>query len=290
MSMLYEQALLAYVRNFPGTIGKYRLVDNFRSKSAGKSDSVRRAKLIYGDFQVNCDIRYKLQRQFYFFGTYFLERDILARWQEMAKNAKVICDVGANLGIYSLAAAAANSNAVVHAFEPTSEIVQQLRSTLELNKLDQKIHVHQVAVGQQAGKAYLNHFGLESHGNEGMNFVSEDQRASQTTVVDVMSLDDFCSTHAIETIDLMKIDVQGNEPAVLRGASRLIKSGNVKSIFLELNWDDSPDASCPAKEAISLLAAADYHFSDARHELNPRPAGKWLHGISDVIVVSPRVE
>ena len=66
-----------------------------------------------------CDLGEMLQRQFYFFGTYFLEEDILRCWEAAAKGAKVVLDVGANAGIYSLAALAAQPDVTVYAFEPT---------------------------------------------------------------------------------------------------------------------------------------------------------------------------
>ena len=60
------------------------------------------------------DLNEMLQRQFYFFGTYFLEEDILSCWETAAKGAKVIFDVDANSGIYSLAALGIQLDAIVH--------------------------------------------------------------------------------------------------------------------------------------------------------------------------------
>src|SRR5262249_58041931 len=88
---------------------------------------VRMAHLRYGGLKMPCDLTEMLQRQFYFFGTYFLEEKILNCWTKAAKEAEVIFDVGANFGIYSLAALASQPNAVVHAFEATPEIAGRLR-------------------------------------------------------------------------------------------------------------------------------------------------------------------
>ena len=98
-----------------------------------------------------------LQRQFYFFGTYFLEEQILDCWTKAARGAEVIFDVGANSGIYSLAALASQPNAVVHAFEPTPEIAGRLRQTGQLNHLSNLI-VHEVAVMSHSGRAILRRF------------------------------------------------------------------------------------------------------------------------------------
>ena len=69
------------------------------------------ATLKHGGFKMSCDLSEMLQRQFYFFGTYFLEEDILSCWETAAKGAKVVLDVGANAGIYSLAALAVQPDA-----------------------------------------------------------------------------------------------------------------------------------------------------------------------------------
>jgi tRNA1(Val) A37 N6-methylase TrmN6 len=60
-----------------------------------------------------------------------LEEQLLDCWTRAAKDAQVIFDVGANSGIYSLAALASQPNAVVHAFEPTPEIATRLRRSDE---------------------------------------------------------------------------------------------------------------------------------------------------------------
>jgi FkbM family methyltransferase len=68
------------------------------------------------------------------------------------KIAEVIFDVGANSGIYSLAALSSQPNAVVHAFEPTLEIAGRLRQTAQPNHLDNLI-VHELAVMSHSGQA-----------------------------------------------------------------------------------------------------------------------------------------
>src|SRR5258708_20647428 len=103
---VFENILKMYARRFPIRRGKLRVIDwVWRTALAGQCTQ-RVATLTHGGFQMPCDLGEMLQRQFYFFGTYFLEKDILGCWETMAKGAKVVLDVGANAGIYSLAALA----------------------------------------------------------------------------------------------------------------------------------------------------------------------------------------
>ena len=276
-----EKLLLAYARWFPMKLGKYRIVERFGR--GGKDDFVRRAQLKYGGYSMDCDLRKMLQRQFYYFGTYFLEERVISHWTEYAKNAGIVFDIGANAGIYSLAAAGSNSRAAVHAFEPTPEIVAHLDKTVKQNGLVDRLHVHSCAVARETGTAHLNFFSGEHDDNEGMNFVTHEGRNSKSIAVPTVSLDDFCAQREIATIDLVKIDVQGNEPDVLAGASELIRRRALRTIFFELNWNHEDPANCPASQAVKILGEAGYQFADPNGRMKFQAAGPWLHSLSDVV-------
>jgi FkbM family methyltransferase len=240
------------------------------------------ATLKHGGFKMSCDISEMLQRQFYFFGTYFLEEDVLRCWSTASNGAKVVLDVGANAGIYSLAAIAVQPDVVVHAFEPSPEIAARLRATAELNGLE-SLHVHEVAVLSEGGHATLNRFRGELGNNEGMNFVTREIGNSDAERVKAVSLDQFCRDHCIDHVDLLKLDVQGHEYSVLKGAQLLIRAGRVGTIFMELNWARSAATPCAATESIRFLAHSGYLFSKPGKRLNWEKAGDWLRGVSDIV-------
>jgi FkbM family methyltransferase len=190
--------------------------------------------------------------------------------------------VGANAGIYSLAALAIQPEAIVHAFEPTQEITARLRATAKLNGLDH-LHVHEAAVLNQNGQATLKRFRGELGTNEGMNFISRDLGDSGTELVQTVSVDQFCQDHSISYIDLLKLDIQGQENSALEGAERLIRAGHIGMIFLELNWAKSTGAICAATESIRLLEDRGYRFSRPGKRLNWQKAGDWVRTLSDVV-------
>lgn len=281
MKSLIEILLLAYVRKFPLRFGKYRMVEWFGHRI--RTNSMRVAQLKYGGYQMECDLRKMLQRQFYFFGTYFLEERILNRWTELARNATIIFDIGANAGIYSFAAAASNSEASIHAFEPTQEIAARFKNTVGRNHLGRSIQIHPIAVAQDTGTAYLNFLSGDNHDNEGMNFVTPDGMQSESVAIPTVSLDDFCEKHGISVVDLVKIDVQGNEPDVLEGAEGLIQRKALRTIFFELNWNHHDLSHCPATRAVKILGDAGYLFADPNQRMQFREAGVWLHQLSDIV-------
>jgi FkbM family methyltransferase len=247
----------------------------------------RLTTLKYGGFKMSCDLSEMIQRQFYYFGTYFMEEENIRCWQSVAKRATTIFDIGANAGIYSLAALAAQPQASVHAFEPTPEIAKRLRETAILNALDH-LYVHQVAVSIQNGNAVLRRFRGEMGTNEGMNFISQAPLDGDDEKVQTVCLDQFCRDHSIDTIDLLKIDIQGHEYAALKGAEELIRAGRVKTIFMELNWSQRSQGHCPATQSVQFLQNSGYTFSKPGRRLNCEPAGDWLRAMNDVVATISR--
>src|ERR1019366_7549700 len=215
-----ESFLVWYARRFPIRRGKLRVIDSFWRAAVGNRDTLRLADLVHGGLKMRCDVSEMLQRQFYFFGTYFLAEDHLRCWATAAKGAKVVFDVGANAGIYSLAALAIQPDATVHAFEPTPEIAVRLRETAKLNGLD-RLYVHEVAVSSENGSATLKRCRGELGTNEGMNFIAPDLDDSGGERVQTVCLDQFCQHHAIDHVARLKLDIQGHEAFGLKGGGKL---------------------------------------------------------------------
>ena len=67
--------------------------------------------------------------------------------------------------------------------------------------------------------------------------------------VPVRRLDDCLADWGVETIDLMKLDVEGHEPFVLRGAGEALSSGRIRAVLCEFN-DFCPKDSTPTMAPI----------------------------------------
>src|ERR1700688_1778980 len=97
-SSVFENVLVMYARRFPIRRGKLRVIDCLWQTALSGRCTRRVATLKHGGFKMSCDLSEMLQRQFYFFGTYFLEQSILECWENAARTANVVFDVGANAG------------------------------------------------------------------------------------------------------------------------------------------------------------------------------------------------
>ena len=175
--------------------------------------------------------------------------DLFAR---VLRPGDLVVDVGANLGYFSLMAAAMGCRVI--AFEPMERNVARFLASIARNRA--AITLYQNAVAHQAGRvvALRPTHAATNYGN-GQIITAGAEDATTTTV----RLDDVGITG---TIDLLKIDVEGFELSVLDGARRLLCAGAIRRVVLE--WSDATRANpeCPAREGLRRLVAVGYTLSD----------------------------
>jgi FkbM family methyltransferase len=133
------------------------------------------------------------------------------------KNCKVFVDVGANIGGYSIRAA---KYCKVYAIEPLPRNYKILKINEKLNKV--KIISFNIATGKERGKIKLYY----TQGNWGLPSVKYKQ--NYFIEVEMKPLDEIINE---ESIDLIKIDVEGAEDLVLEGARNCLK--RTKMIIIE---------------------------------------------------------
>jgi FkbM family methyltransferase len=138
----------------------------------------------------------------------------------------VTLDIGANIGITALIAREASPNGEVHAFEPSKEIFGYLERNVRHNDVTGVTLVNS-AVGATDGQvtfhtdAYQAGSHIVSDSHVAYDHVSRDQEP-----VTLVSLDSYCRAHSFGHIDLIKIDVEGFELDVLRGARDICRNFN----------------------------------------------------------------
>jgi FkbM family methyltransferase len=127
-------------------------------------------------------------------------------------------DIGANYGVYTLSMAALVGPAgSIHAFEPDPATAALLRASLEENGFAQ-VKVIERAVADKIGRG---HFRIE--GNSELNrLVDADESTGTDTGVEITTLDHCRKEFGWDAIDFIKIDAEGQEPQVVRGAARLL--------------------------------------------------------------------
>jgi FkbM family methyltransferase len=177
---------------------------------------------------------------------------------EFVKPGAVIWDVGANLGLFSFAAAGlAGPTGKVFAIEPDTYLVGLLRRSARLNQNENRIApvtVIPCAVAESlaletfhiAKRARASNF-LSGHGGSQTGGARENQHVLAITL-------DWLATQ-IPIPNLIKIDVEGADLRVLRGASQLLRAEKPDLIF--------EASGATATEAATFLSELGYTLFDA---------------------------
>jgi len=144
------------------------------------------------------------------------------------KEADCAFDVGANVGMYTLWISRFIKNGKIVCFEPDPTNYNRCRRQIEINKLD-IITLERAALGANKGEMRF------SQGKDEQNHLIQCEKDKESDItVSVMKLDDYCCQNEIKEIDYLKLDVEGAELLVLRGALEFLSQKRIKVIQFEL--------------------------------------------------------
>jgi len=150
-------------------------------------------------------------------------------WKALAKNSGTIVDVGANTGVFSLIAASVNPAAKIFCFEPVPFIYDMLQNNIQLNAFSNITPLCKAASDksgmakiQTLDSGNLYESSLDSGHMEHMTHLKKDLKVIFKEI-ETVRLDDFITNNNIRAIDLMKIDVESHEPAVIEGMGALLE-------------------------------------------------------------------
>ncbi len=193
------------------------------------------------------------------------EPDVTGFILSILRPGDTFIDIGANVGWFTvLAARAVGASGSVHAFEPREDLSARLTASAEANGFADRCTVHACALGAEPGEMMLA--AVPSEKNPGHSFlVSGDlpEGAAPIGRVPVRCLDSFTFQQPIR---LIKLDVEGAEGLVLRGAGALLRRDHpiiVSEIFPR--WLRDVSGQEP-EDYLNLLKDAGYrifHLHDA---------------------------
>ena len=160
-------------------------------------------------------------------------------------------DVGAYIGLYTVAAGSRlHSSGRVVAFEPDSHNFSLLQEHVRLNGLEGQVELRQAAISDKDERACF----VSNGSTEGRLVLSASE---DTTTIDVVTLD---RAFAGERIDVLKVDVEGYEEMVLRGARNLLRSRVLRprAVFVEVHPYAWPSVGTTSDSLLGLLGEAGY--------------------------------
>lgn len=178
--------------------------------------------------------------------------------QKYINNRPIFFDIGANVGNYSKLLATKFPNSSLNLFEPHPKNFKKLRT----KKFTEKTWLNNFAVSEELGNIeifdYKNNDG-SSHASVYKEVIEDIHKAEAVShTVDKITLDKYIFEKSITEIDLLKIDVEGHELQVLKGASNAINNGHIKIVHFEFN-EMNVESGTFLKDIIEILDQFNFY-------------------------------
>jgi len=264
MSQGYQISLKTTFLNFFRRIFKFSVFENLLAYLNTTSLSILAGKLIPPPYlyqkgslrEVSRNgINFKLDLcdtvDHYIFFNYFDHS--LERFFDEAKTANVILDIGANIGWTALRFASKNPKATIIAFEPHPITFKRAQNNFGRNNFS-NITCLNIGLGERAST--LKIYELMDN-NSGMNRIVLEELDRPFKEVKIERLDDVLENRNIHHVDMIKMDVEGFEGFVLKGASKILTNSNAK-ILMETDDAFLKNNGNSARELIDILKGYGY--------------------------------
>jgi FkbM family methyltransferase len=179
--------------------------------------------------------------------------------ERFLKPGMVVLDIGAHHGYYSLLASLrVGPLGRVIAFEPSPRERRRLMQHLRLNGCT-NVQVEGIALGETEGREKLY---VVSGKETGCNSLRppEVRQSTHATDVQVARLDDYLGQHNLPRVDFVKMDVEGGELAVLKGATEFLERQPRPVIFCEVQDMRTKPWGYPAGEIVDFLRGKGFRW------------------------------
>jgi FkbM family methyltransferase len=187
--------------------------------------SVTRVTTTVGDI-FDADLSSTLEWQLWAFGCY--EKHFAELFGYLVRPGDRCVDVGANVGVHTVRLARlVGADGEVIAIEPDPDLVQRTNRNLALNGVA-NVRVISAAASERAGQMRLFRPSPTDTNRATASVLHHAHLTGSTTTVPVVTVDDVC---AGEAVSLIKIDVEGHEAAVVRGAADTIARSAPSVVF-----------------------------------------------------------
>lgn len=185
------------------------------------------------------------------------EGKIKQAFLDLIQDGDIVIDVGANIGEYSLIAAQkVKQNGQVISIEPLKETVQTLKNNFQLNNFSNFEIINKV-IGNETKKVNLykqldgGTMGFVDSSLTGRNF-------NKAGEVEMTTIDEILLTRNLENVKVMKIDIEGYEFELLKGAKESLKNKKIKNLIIEVHVNYLKEKGISEKQFYDYLREQGY--------------------------------
>lgn len=194
----------------------------------------------------------------YFLGEY--ESAISNIFRKIIKPGDICLDIGANIGWYTtLFQKLVGADGEVHAFEPVPQIFARLERNLKLNSPPNNVTLNNLALGNEEKDVEMHVFADQPDGHSSISTFGHSDFEVFTSKM--TTLDSYLSSHKIDNIHLVKMDVEGAELMALQGASKIFQQDRLPIFEIEMALATTQGFGYLPNDLIEYIRAnADYDF------------------------------
>lgn len=193
-------------------------------------------------------------RQIYSLGSF--EPDETVFFRSVITEDDVCFDIGGNVGYFAMLMAQCASRGSVHVFEPIPLNAAIIRTNANINDFEH-VTVNNVAVGDKSGSIKFTVAKDSAYSS-----MHSTGRVADSKVIDVpmITLDEYANEHGIDKINLIKIDVEGAEELVARGAVEILTNPERRpaTILMELFDENLQPFGTDVNSIVNLLIKYGY--------------------------------
>jgi FkbM family methyltransferase len=197
------------------------------------------------------------------------EPDTTRLFHHLLRPGMTVIDIGAHAGYFSLiAASCVGAAGNVYAFEPFPASFRQLQRNIELNGY-KNIHAVRKAVSDRTGvrKLLVNPKGSDRHSL----FAGESSWEPESPEVETTRLDDFLEECDWPRVDLIKMDIEGAEPAAMAGMKQTLEKCGVRYVITEFSPELLKAAGCEPRKFLQEVTNIGFTFYLIEEEIEPKP-------------------
>jgi FkbM family methyltransferase len=200
--------------------------------------------------------------------SFFTKEPETLDWIDSFKKKKIIFwDIGANIGLYSIYAALKHSNIEVISFEPSTSNLRVLSRNISINNLENKIKIFTNPLSNKNNKfltmketeftegGALNCFGVN------FNFEGKKIRSTMNYKILGNTINHLLKSKIFKVPNYIKLDVDGIEHLILKGADKYLKNKNIKGLSIEIN----ENFNIQHKKVISILKKNNFKILHKKH-------------------------
>jgi FkbM family methyltransferase len=212
---------------------------------------------------------------YWLFVTGVYERKHSAFFRGVLREGMTVLDIGADIGYYTLQAAVrVGDSGRVHSFEPVDTTYAKLRENVELNGLE-NVCLNQVAVHDHEGTVEV--FVAKENSTGASKLTRGMGLSGRSQAVRCLSIDDYLRERSIETVDVVKIDVEGSEPYVVKGMRSTLEANPDLVLFMEINQPTLKAQGSSAEDLVEYMTELGFRPYSIRRGGEARPLTKPLH-------------